>query len=67
LDLLRQCKARRAITTTPVIGGETFATNVMEGVLVALIGKQPDQITEQDYRDKLKELGWKPNVIDLTP
>ena len=67
LELLKQCKAKRAITTTPIIGGETFATNVMEGVLVALIGKKPEQITEQDYRDKLSELGWKPNVIELTP
>ncbi len=67
LDLLKQFKARRAITTTPVIGGETFATNVMEGVLVTLIGKKPSEITEKDYLDKIAELGWKPNVIELTP
>lgn len=66
LEFLKSAKVRRAITTTPVIGGETFATNVMEGVLVALLGKRPEQITEQDYRDKLAELGWKPNVIELT-
>ena len=65
LELLKASKARRAITTTPIIGGETFATNVMEGVLVTLIGKRPELITEQDYRSKLKELGWKPNIIEL--
>ncbi|HWD40876.1 MAG TPA: hypothetical protein VG944_18655 [Fimbriimonas sp.] len=65
LELLKSWKVKRAITTTPVIGGETFATNVMEGVIVALLGKGPDQLTEQDYLDTLMRLDWKPNVIDL--
>jgi len=65
LDMLKQFKCRRAITTTPVIGGETFATNVMEGVLVALLGKRPSEITEKEYLDLLAKLGWKPNVIEL--
>ena len=67
LELLKQFKARRAITTTPVIGGETFATNVMEGVIVALLGKKPTELTEQDYLSTLARLGWKPNVIEITP
>jgi len=57
----------RLITTTPEMGGETFATNVMEGVLVTLIGKNPAEITEADYLSKLSELGWKPNVMELNP
>lgn len=65
LDLLREVKVARAITTTPVIGGETFATNVMEGVIVALLGKKPSQMTEQDYLDMLQRLNWKPNAIAL--
>jgi hypothetical protein len=65
LDLLRQWGVARAITTTPVIGGETFATNVMEGVIVALHGKRPEQLTEQDYLRTLADLGWRPNVIEL--
>lgn len=67
LEMLKQFRTRRAITTTPVIGGETFATNVMEGVIVALLGKKPSDITEADYLDTLKRLGWKPNVIEITP
>src|SRR5579862_1817371 len=42
LELLKSWKVARAITTTPEIGGETFATNVMEGVVVALLGKRPE-------------------------
>lgn len=65
LDWLRSAGVRRAITTTPVIEGETFATNVMEGVLVTLIGKPLSEITEADYRAQLARLGWSPNVIEL--
>jgi hypothetical protein len=66
LELLKTWKVARAITTTPVIAGETFATNVMEGVVVALNGKPPSQLTETDYLATLKRLDWKPNVIDLS-
>lgn len=65
LDLLRQWGVRRAITTTPVVGGETFATNVMEGVVVALRGKGREPLTEAEILDTLKALEWKPNVIEL--
>lgn len=65
LDWLKEAGARRAITTTPVMGGETFATNVMEGVVVAVTGKRPEELTERDYLDTLKRLNWKPNVISL--
>ena len=65
LDWLKETGASRAITTTPLMGGETFATNVMEGVVVALLGKRPEQLTEQDYLGVLKQLDWKPNVINL--
>jgi hypothetical protein len=66
LELLKSWKVARAITTTPVIGGETYATNVMEGVVVSLLGKRPEQLTEKDYLDILKKLDWKPNVLDLS-
>lgn len=65
LEWLKKSGAKRVITTTPVMGGETFATNVMEGVIVALLGRSPSQLTEQDYLATLQKLDWKPNVIDL--
>ncbi len=66
LELLKGWGVKRAITTTPVIGGETFATNVMEGVVVALREKGREPLTEAEILDTLRELGWKPNVIDLS-
>lgn len=65
IDWFREAGVRRLIATTPVMGGETFATNVMEGVIVALLAKRPEELTESDYLDVLARLKWKPSVIDF--
>ncbi len=65
IDWFREAGVKRLITTTPVIGGETFATNVMEAVIVALLGKSPDELTEKDYLDTLDRLNWRPTEIIL--
>lgn len=72
LDMLKEMGAARVIVTTPIIGGETFATNVMEACIVAALadpakndGTKPQPLTETQYREALKALGWKPGVITL--
>lgn len=65
IEWLRAMGLRRLITTTPDMGGETFATNVMEGVIVALLGKGPAELAESDYLGVLKELNWSPTVLEL--
>ncbi|MFQ3587765.1 MAG: quinate 5-dehydrogenase [Fimbriimonadaceae bacterium] len=55
----------RLITTTPIMGGETFATNVMEAVIVALLEKPADQISTDEMLDVLARLGWAPGIVDL--
>ena len=65
LEWLKSTGARRAITTTPEVGGESFGTNVMEGVVVALLGTRADELKAQDYLDVLSQLKWKPNVLEL--
>ncbi|MFN3729797.1 MAG: quinate 5-dehydrogenase [Fimbriimonadaceae bacterium] len=67
LEWMRSAGVARVIVTTPVMGGETFATNVMEALLVASLGRQPDALTEADYLDWLDQLNWKPTVMDLAP
>lgn len=64
-EWLRSIGVKRAITTTPSMGGESFATNVMEGVLVAHLGKRPENLTPDDYKRVLQQLDWKPNVVEL--
>lgn len=65
IEFLRAAGAARVITTTPVIEGESFATNVMEGVIVALMGRCPETLTPDDYRAALCQLNWSPSVIEL--
>ena len=65
IEFLRGAGIKTAYTTTPMVNGETFATNVMEGVIVAHLGKRPEEITPQEYLHVLNKLGWKPNRIDL--
>ncbi len=65
IEWLRTTGLSRIITTTPVMGGETFGTNVMEGVIVAVLGKSPDKISAGEYLDVLKKLEWSPQEIPL--
>ncbi len=65
VELLRERGVKALITTTPEIGGEAFATNVMEAALVAMLEKKPQELTPDDYMRTLKELGWKPKVQEL--
>ena len=53
------------VTTTPEFDGRTFGTNVMEAVLVASSGKNPNELNADDYMRRLRELGWKPSVQSL--
>lgn len=64
---MRGAGVDRVVTTTPMMGGETFATNVMEAALVALLGKRPEELDEQDYLSALERLNWQPNVVQLSP
>jgi len=65
VERLRQRGAAKLITTTPPIGGESFATNVMEGVFVTLAGKRPEEMTDEDYLRLAEEVGWEAGVTVL--
>jgi hypothetical protein len=64
-ELFRQCGIRRVITTTPDFSEESFATNVMEGVLLTLLRERGIEPTEAQYVAVLNELGWRPGITDL--
>jgi len=65
IDNLKQKGAKALITTTPNLNGRTFGTNVMEALLVAIIGKDPSQIKTEDYLRILKKLNFEPNYIEF--
>lgn len=65
MENLRKRGAKALITTTPNLNGRTFGTNVMEALIVAIMEKDPSQITTDDYLDILEDLDFKPNYIDF--
>ncbi|UCC68664.1 MAG: quinate 5-dehydrogenase [Armatimonadota bacterium] len=66
VEELRKRGAAKLITMTPSFSGESFGANVMEGVLVALAEKQPEEMTEADYLRLAEEVNWRPGVTDLS-
>jgi hypothetical protein len=65
VDLFRQCGIGGLITTTPEFDGQSFGTNAMEGVLLALTGKRPDEMPSEECLEVLRTLGWQPAVQRL--
>lgn len=65
IDFLREKGVGTLVTTTPVYEGRSFGTNVMEAALVAILNKQLDQITAQDYLDLLHKLDFRPRILKL--
>ncbi|BAF58964.1 MAG: quinate 5-dehydrogenase [Pelotomaculum sp.] len=65
VGFLREKGAGTLVTTTPEYGGRSFGTNVMEAVLVAILGKPWSEITAEDYLDMLKKLDFRPRILKL--
>jgi len=62
---LRRRGVKLLVTTTPVLDGRSFGTNVMEGVLVSLSDKPFDQLTPDDYNELLDKIGFEPRIEEL--
>lgn len=60
VEFLRKRGVKELITTTPNLGGRSFGTNVMEGLLVALLDKPVSEITPADYLRLLDKIGFAP-------
>lgn len=65
MENLRARGVARVITSTREFDGRTFATNVVEGLIVALAEKRPEQMQPQDYLEWLRRLDWQPTIHDL--
>jgi hypothetical protein len=62
LEMLRERGVAVLITTTPELQGRSFGTNVMEGVLISILGKKVDEVTPEDYGELLDRLQLKPRL-----
>lgn len=62
---LRERNAGMLVTSTPNLSGRSFGTNVIEALIVAILEKNPDNITDLDYMNALKDMDFKPHVVNL--
>ncbi len=53
------------ITTTPEFAGRSFGTNVVEAMLVALLGKAPSDVVPAEYDELLTRLDLRPRIVPL--
>lgn len=65
-SLLKERGVHTLVTTTPDLGGRSFGTNVLEGVLVALARKPQEQLTVKDYEALLDDIGLEPRIKRLS-
>ncbi len=64
IEYLKQRKVKTLITTTPEMEGRSFATNVMEALLVSMAGSN-DALTDDGYNHLLASLDLKPRIVNL--
>jgi hypothetical protein len=64
VELFKKCGVKYLITTTPVLDGRSFGTNMMESALIALSGKKR-ALTHDEYEDLLKKLAFEPSLQEL--
>ncbi len=55
------------ITDGPDMGGRSFATNVLQGVIVAVTGKRPDELSSEEYLQTALRAGFLPRMEELNP
>lgn len=64
VELFRRCGVKYLVTTTPVLEGRSFGTNMMEAALVAVSGKGRP-LTWAEYSELLDKLGFEPQLQEL--
>ena len=66
IEEIKKRGAKFLITTTPELDGRSFGTNVMEALMVVLIGKKPEEIKTEEYLSILDAVKFRPRVIDFS-
>jgi hypothetical protein len=63
-DAFRQAGVKYLVTSTPMLDGRSFGTNMMEAALIAASGKGR-VLTRDELNQLLDQLGFKPNLQEL--
>lgn len=64
VDQFRKFGVKYLVTTTPVLEGRSFGTNMMEAALVAVSGKNRP-LSWDEYSELLDKLGFEPQLQEL--
>ena len=64
VELFRKCGVKYLVTTTPVLEGRSFGTNMMESALIAASGKGR-VLTHPGIPKLLAKLGFEPTLQEL--
>lgn len=64
VNLFKRCGVKYLITTTPVLDGRSFGTNMMEAALIAISGKGR-VLTRAEYDELLRALNFEPTLQEL--
>lgn len=64
MEMFKQRGVTHVLTTTPVLDGRSFGTNMMEAALTAVSGKNRP-LTDAELNDMLAQLKLKPTVHNL--
>lgn len=64
IDLFKRCGVKYLVTTTPVLEGRSFGTNMMESALIAVSGKKRI-LTHLEYEEMLEKLDFQPALQEL--
>ena len=61
VELFRQVGIKYLVTSTPVLDGRSFGTNMMEAALIAIAGKGR-KLTDEELSQMLDRLGFQPEL-----
>ena len=64
VEFFRKCGIKYLVTTTPVMDGRSFGTNMMEAAMVAISGKGRP-LTWDELNEMLDQLGFEPQLQEL--
>ena len=64
VELFKESGVKYLVTTTPVLDGRSFGTNMMEAALVAISGKNRP-LSWDEYSELLDKLEFEPQLQEL--
>ncbi len=65
LEQFRQAGVKYLVTSTPVLDGRSFGTNMMEAALIAISGKGRE-LTHDELNQLLDQLGFEPQLQEVS-